>query len=214
MQARYYDPVIGRFYSNDPLGYRGVHSFNRYAYANNNPYKYTDPDGKDAISIQGELNLPPILAVAAQAMDKTIPSGLNISATFSFPGFSDDGKWGAGVSVNAVFGAEPGVAENPNSTSLLKNIGKTLMSPGITAEADYNFDKNGVSDVQNGLSDTQISANVLVGGGQVSVNDAGNITGLGIKVGPGLNAGVIKELPLAGVAVEEGKGLIMTGGNN
>ncbi|MBR9908485.1 MAG: hypothetical protein GYB30_10630 [Gammaproteobacteria bacterium] len=48
MQARYYDPVIGRFYSNDPVGFRGVHSFNRYAYANNNPYKYIDPDGKQA----------------------------------------------------------------------------------------------------------------------------------------------------------------------
>ncbi|WP_051215932.1 RHS repeat-associated core domain-containing protein [Ferrimonas futtsuensis] len=46
MQARYYDPVIGRFYSNDPLGFRDVHSFNRYAYANNNPYKYVDPDGR------------------------------------------------------------------------------------------------------------------------------------------------------------------------
>ncbi|MCV2886484.1 RHS repeat-associated core domain-containing protein [Aestuariibacter sp. AA17] len=46
MQARYYDPVIGRFYSNDPIGFRDVHSFNRYAYANNNPYKYVDPDGK------------------------------------------------------------------------------------------------------------------------------------------------------------------------
>ena len=45
MQARYYDPVIGRFYSNDPIGYRDVHSFNRYAYANNNPYRYTDPTG-------------------------------------------------------------------------------------------------------------------------------------------------------------------------
>jgi len=45
MDARYYDPVIGRFYSNDPIGFRGVHSFNRYAYANNNPYKYTDPTG-------------------------------------------------------------------------------------------------------------------------------------------------------------------------
>jgi RHS repeat-associated protein len=45
MQARYYDPVIGSFYSNDPLGFRDVHSFNRYAYANNNPYKYVDPDG-------------------------------------------------------------------------------------------------------------------------------------------------------------------------
>ena len=45
MQARYYDPVIGRFYSNDPIGFRGVHSFSRYAYVNNNPYKFTDPTG-------------------------------------------------------------------------------------------------------------------------------------------------------------------------
>ncbi|MDU0353646.1 RHS repeat-associated core domain-containing protein [Paraglaciecola aquimarina] len=45
MQARYYDPVIGRFYSNDPVGVRDVHSFNRYAYANNNPYRYIDPFG-------------------------------------------------------------------------------------------------------------------------------------------------------------------------
>ncbi|TDF41959.1 hypothetical protein EYS14_03705 [Alteromonadaceae bacterium M269] len=48
MQSRYYDPLIGRFYSNDPVGYRGVHSFNRYAYANNNPYKYIDPDGEES----------------------------------------------------------------------------------------------------------------------------------------------------------------------
>ncbi|WP_150138804.1 polymorphic toxin-type HINT domain-containing protein [Candidatus Enterovibrio escicola] len=49
MQARYYDPVIGRFYSNDPVGYTAknpVMSFNRYLYVNNNPYKYTDPDGE------------------------------------------------------------------------------------------------------------------------------------------------------------------------
>lgn len=52
MQARYYDPVIGRFYSNDPveaatfISRGNVQGFNRYAYANNNPYKYVDPDGK------------------------------------------------------------------------------------------------------------------------------------------------------------------------
>ena len=54
MQARYYDPVVGRFYSNDPVDALGhmqrgnsiAHGFNRYAYANNNPYKYTDPDGE------------------------------------------------------------------------------------------------------------------------------------------------------------------------
>jgi hypothetical protein len=50
MQARYYDPVIGRFYSNDPQGFTNVHNFNRYAYANNNPYKYVDPDGRNAVT--------------------------------------------------------------------------------------------------------------------------------------------------------------------
>jgi RHS repeat-associated protein len=55
MQARYYDPMIGRFYSNDPVDTLGqfangyvANGFNRYAYANNNPYKYTDPDGQQA----------------------------------------------------------------------------------------------------------------------------------------------------------------------
>jgi len=47
MDARYYDPVIGRFYSNDPIGFTGdVTTFNRYSYVGNNPYKYTDPDGR------------------------------------------------------------------------------------------------------------------------------------------------------------------------
>ncbi|WP_220465316.1 MULTISPECIES: RHS repeat-associated core domain-containing protein [unclassified Colwellia] len=47
MQARYYDPVIGRFYSNDPVGFTGeVDTFNRYSYVANNPYKYTDPAGE------------------------------------------------------------------------------------------------------------------------------------------------------------------------
>ncbi|WP_251767369.1 RHS repeat domain-containing protein [Shewanella indica] len=49
MQARYYDPLIGRFYANDPVRFRDVHSFNRYAYGNNNPYKYVDPDGKTGV---------------------------------------------------------------------------------------------------------------------------------------------------------------------
>jgi len=49
VEARYYDPVIGRFYSNDPIEAHSVQSFNRYAYANNNPYAYTDPDGQLSI---------------------------------------------------------------------------------------------------------------------------------------------------------------------
>ncbi|MCU7843179.1 MAG: RHS domain-containing protein [Candidatus Thiodiazotropha sp. (ex Monitilora ramsayi)] len=50
--ARYYDPVIGRFISPDPVGFTetSIHSFNRYTYSNNNPYKYVDPDGNFAIT--------------------------------------------------------------------------------------------------------------------------------------------------------------------
>ena len=45
--ARYYDPEIGRFMGIDPVEVdpENPHSFNRYAYANNNPYRYVDPDG-------------------------------------------------------------------------------------------------------------------------------------------------------------------------
>ena len=48
--ARYYDPEIGRFMGIDPVGVdpADFHSFNRYAYANNNPYRYVDPDGRSS----------------------------------------------------------------------------------------------------------------------------------------------------------------------
>lgn len=51
MGARYYDPQVGRFMGMDPVGFqdRNPASFNRYSYANNNPYKYVDPDGEAVI---------------------------------------------------------------------------------------------------------------------------------------------------------------------
>lgn len=50
MQQRYYDPQIGRFLSVDPLtAYSSpVGAFNRYRYADNSPYNFTDPDGRQS----------------------------------------------------------------------------------------------------------------------------------------------------------------------
>ena len=47
LNARYYDPNIGRFISPDPAMVNPANpiTFNRYAYANDNPYRYTDPTG-------------------------------------------------------------------------------------------------------------------------------------------------------------------------
>lgn len=47
MQQRYYDPQSGRFVSTDPVvPTDDGENFNRYWYANDNPYRYTDPDGR------------------------------------------------------------------------------------------------------------------------------------------------------------------------
>jgi RHS repeat-associated protein len=50
MQQRYYDAQTGRFLSIDPVGVSSGNgaNFNRYAYANNNPYTFIDPDGRYA----------------------------------------------------------------------------------------------------------------------------------------------------------------------
>jgi RHS repeat-associated protein len=48
MQARYYDPSVGRFLSVDPVtpAAGNAFNFNRYAYVSNNPVVNIDPDGK------------------------------------------------------------------------------------------------------------------------------------------------------------------------
>ena len=45
-RARYYDPSIGRFVSEDPAGFQGSGA-NWYAYVGNNPVNATDPTGKE-----------------------------------------------------------------------------------------------------------------------------------------------------------------------
>ncbi|MFY9512535.1 MAG: RHS repeat-associated core domain-containing protein [Rubrivivax sp.] len=53
MGRRYYNPKSGRFLSMDPVDFdeNNPQSANRYAYANNNPNKYIDPDGRAAALI-------------------------------------------------------------------------------------------------------------------------------------------------------------------
>ena len=48
LRARYYDPTIGRFMSQDPLP-----AGNPYAYVGNNPVRYVDPSGKTQV-----VNMP------------------------------------------------------------------------------------------------------------------------------------------------------------
>lgn len=86
MGARYYDTRLGRFMGLDPALFdeTNQHSVNRYAYGNNNPHKFTDPDGQAALLV---LFAPPI-AMTAGAV---ISGGLNAAVQYLTTGTL---KWG------------------------------------------------------------------------------------------------------------------------
>jgi len=65
--ARYYDPIVGRFISKDTGSprFNDPQSLNRYIYCLNNPLKYVDPDGNDAI-LYVDRNAVNIWMVGAQ----------------------------------------------------------------------------------------------------------------------------------------------------
>jgi RHS repeat-associated protein len=85
MQARYYDPEVGRFLSSDP-GSRdtgNIFDQNNYLYGRGNPIRYLDPDGKryaEAWAAQGAVIGGGTVAVASVGVD-AVSGGLNLAAT-------------------------------------------------------------------------------------------------------------------------------------
>jgi RHS repeat-associated protein len=81
MQQRYYDPQVGRFLSVDPVTANSTNgsNFNRYWYANNNPYRFTDPDGR-RIKLVNASKDPEDREQAIADLDKLLskPAGANL----------------------------------------------------------------------------------------------------------------------------------------
>jgi RHS repeat-associated protein len=82
-RARFYDPQIGRFISEDPIGFGGG-DINLYAYVGNNPINYKDPTGMvsagfviTVVAILGEYALHTWLAIRAERFypNKCDPKG-------------------------------------------------------------------------------------------------------------------------------------------
>lgn len=93
--ARYYDPAVGRFLGVDPVDFQegNPHSFNRFAYGNNNPVKYKDPDGGYAEAAFEALSL----AIGIDSFRKNFGAGNYGAAAVD----------GLGVAADAVLAAVP-----------------------------------------------------------------------------------------------------------
>ncbi len=144
MQQRYYDPVIGRFYSNDPVDMLGhmqkgnpTMGFNRYAYANNNPYKYTDPDGRYMIPVSvgspGNVSMKPMApqgyrshssfeksAVAAAAGDLSSTLTVGAIGAAAFGQLEVAGPLAAGAMASGY--VEAALSEEPAKALLVETV--------------------------------------------------------------------------------------------
>ena len=75
MQQRYYDPQIGRFISIDPLEVTSSgDGFARFSYVADNPYGFTDPDGRDLKDTIRDFISPTGAALARRGVPGTLGS--------------------------------------------------------------------------------------------------------------------------------------------
>ncbi|WP_020180702.1 RHS repeat-associated core domain-containing protein [Methylopila sp. M107] len=155
LNARYYDPAIGRFVSPDtydPLG-EGVGT-NRYAYADNDPINKSDPNGHifqllaalaAAVPVAGSA-APPIMTVGLTAAAETgvtvtITEGIRTAAVTGAGGGS--GLWygsgvatgvkaaaTAGVTTGVVAGTSSGVAASVSGSFQVAQ--STILTPRIS----------------------------------------------------------------------------------
>lgn len=116
MQARYYDPVVGRFMGVDPVGFMESNPmmFNRYAYGNNNPYRFVDPDG----------NVPLLVVIPLVA-----GAGL-------FSDYANTPTNGTDVYAKGAIEMTMAVAGPPGGTYIAGKIGGMLFSRFVARAAD------------------------------------------------------------------------------
>lgn len=148
MQQRYYDPQSGRFLSTDPvLPADNGGNFNRYWYANDNPYRFTDPFGLYACGSKvssgdcgkidkfvGKINQ------SLKGLNKSSSDYKALSAVSKFLGTKDDGN---GVTIETASLKENVVGQAVGLKTMqldMKQIGGVLTdriaarNPGMSAK--------------------------------------------------------------------------------
>jgi len=77
MQQRYFDAQTGVFLSVDPVA-ANESAFGRYAYASNNPYRFTDPDGRAPLDQLKTLPKPKEATVGSRIKGGGVAAGARV----------------------------------------------------------------------------------------------------------------------------------------
>ncbi|WP_172461894.1 RHS repeat domain-containing protein [Dyella jiangningensis] len=132
MQARYYDPAVGRFLSVDPAmpGVANVFNFNRYGYANNSPYVYVDPDGRCANLCTAAVGVV-VGAVVGAAIE-----GYKQARAGSFNGRALAVETGKGAVVGGLMGLTGGAAAASGLTLEAQLATNFMVGTGVGTGAE------------------------------------------------------------------------------
>lgn len=155
--ARWYHPAAGRFLSRDPAGTTAgnIHSFNRYAYANNNPYKYVDPSGGVVETAWDVFNV----AIGAASLISNVREGNYGAATLD----------GVGVAVDSAAAIVPFVPGGAGSLIKAERAADKILSGAEGGErAGKVFTRSGKNEVK--------AENAAANGGQTTCATCGRDT--------------------------------------
>ena len=156
MGARYYDPAIGRFLSVDSVHFveTNIHSFNRYAYANNNPYRFKDPDGRNAVTAFGGLLAESFNFATGQGFNGSLVTGALKD------GYNGEGAgfWrSAGEDVLAFGGGALGAVAKAAVAGRGAIVAEVAINPKIYVELEKQLVKDGANSIQRALRSAEAS---------------------------------------------------------
>ncbi len=201
MNARLYDPVLGRFMGVDPYVQEPdfTQSHNRYAYCLNNPLIYTDPDGEWFFTALLTAVFPGVGTAIGTVLDgmcwgATIGAGTGAIAYTVGAGISGNWSWsgfGNAIGMGAVGGAIGGGFGALGSIGALGSFGNSL-GYGILNQA-----------ASNALTNTMFGNDLTWG--SVAGSLVGGLAGAGLPNFTGIEGGAFKNA-IAEIGFNSAKG--------
>jgi RHS repeat-associated protein len=160
MKARFYAPSQHRFLTPDPIHFvdDNPFTFNRYAYGNNNPYKYTDPTGELGLLIHAfQKGLPVEGAVTISQAGNTSMAAGGAAIIVSVDTLSG----GRGLLKNAVVGVRA-VAKVIDAAKGAADVGRAgkqarlreLANDDTLGSADRGWIKQELNSIERGQRST------------------------------------------------------------